>query len=174
MAMAPALGRRVLFGGASGLAATAPMTLAMWLLQRRLPVLLQYRLPPRQVTQELTEKVGIWQRLKPWQRTALTAAMHFGYGAVAGAAYAAGKPGRVLPRLVSGPLFGLAVWAGSYLGWLPALDVRRPATQEPAPRNRLMIAAHLVWGGAMGLLMDLASWRERRAADRLKPRDWVI
>ena len=52
-------------------------------------------------------------------------------------------------------LYGLAVWAGSYLGLLPALGIMSPATDHPLRRTALMIAAHLVWGSALGTFVDL-------------------
>jgi hypothetical protein len=39
----------------------------------------------------------------------------------------------------------------SYLGGLPALGIQRPATEHNRARRRLMIAAHVVYGAALGL-----------------------
>ena len=50
--------------------------------------------------------------------------------------------------------YGLAVWTTGYLGLLPALGALRPATEHPPRRTALMIAAHVVWGAALGLLAD--------------------
>ena len=55
-----------------------------------------------------------------------------------------------VPPPLAGACYGLAVWAGSYLGLLPALGVLKPATEHPVRRIALMIAAHLVWGAALG------------------------
>jgi uncharacterized membrane protein YagU involved in acid resistance len=51
---------------------------------------------------------------------------------------------------VKGSLAGLAVWTGSYLGWVPALGILPPATEHPWRRNVMMIVAHLVWGMTLG------------------------
>jgi uncharacterized membrane protein YagU involved in acid resistance len=51
---------------------------------------------------------------------------------------------------LKGALTGLAVWAGSYLGWLPAAGILRPATRHPWRRNLLMIIAHVIWGVTLG------------------------
>jgi hypothetical protein len=49
---------------------------------------------------------------------------------------------------------GLAVWTLSYLGWLPALGILRPATEHPPRRTALMIAAHAVCGLVLGVLAE--------------------
>jgi uncharacterized membrane protein YagU involved in acid resistance len=43
-------------------------------------------------------------------------------------------------------MYGLGVWALSYLGWIPAARILAPAYRHPVRRNLLMIAAHVVWG----------------------------
>ena len=49
----------VLLGALAGLAATAPMSLAMKLLHEQLPTHEQYPLPPREVVMEVAEKAGV-------------------------------------------------------------------------------------------------------------------
>ena len=146
---------RLLRGALAGLAATAPMTLAMVWMHRRLPEDEQYPLPPRQVTMNTAEAVGVVEEgeLEESEKTALTLAGHFAYGAAVGALYGPLARRVPLPPVVSGAAYGLAVWAVSYLGWLPAAGLLSPATEHPARRNALMIAAHLVWGSAAGALV---------------------
>jgi uncharacterized membrane protein YagU involved in acid resistance len=100
-------------------------------------------------------RLGIKQHMsKPEeQRTAWIA--HFGYGAGMGATYGALFFMRKIPApaIVKGLVYGLAVWAASYLGWLPAIDLPGAATDESPQRNGMMIAAHLVWGGTLGLVL---------------------
>jgi hypothetical protein len=86
------------------------------------------------------------RRITEDHRQTLTMAAHFGYGAATGALYAAARP-RGNPGL--GALYGVLVWGASYLGWIPATRILRPATQHPGRRNGLMIAVHLVWGTTM-------------------------
>jgi hypothetical protein len=50
--------------------------------------------------------------------------------------------------------FGVAVWLLSYMGWLPAIGLFGPATRDTQGRSALMVAAHLVWGAALGGLVD--------------------
>ena len=75
---------------------------------------------------------------------------HFGYGAATGAAFAAATGSR---DPAAGAAYGVLVWAGSYLGWIPAAGILRPAWEHPARRNLLMIAVHLVWGASMALTL---------------------
>ena len=143
---------RILLGAVAGLAATVPMTLAMKLMHEQLPREERYPLPPRQVTEGVAEKAGVNERLDEDERRAATWASHFAYGTACGALYGA-VSGRKIDGhpLPAGVGFGLAVWAGSYLGWLPAAGVLSPATEHPARRNALMIAAHVVWGATTGV-----------------------
>jgi ribose/xylose/arabinose/galactoside ABC-type transport system permease subunit len=151
----------ILVGALAGLAATVPMSLAMKLMHERLPEHEQYPLPPRAVTMEVAEQAGVRERMDEGERQAATWAGHFGYGATCGALYGALAARRDVPPLAAGVGFGLAVWAGSYLGWLPAAGILRPATEHPPRRNALMIAAHVVWGATTGLVVaGLSDGRE--------------
>jgi uncharacterized membrane protein YagU involved in acid resistance len=150
---------RILLGAAAGLAATVPMTLAMKLMHAALPRHEQYPLPPRQVTEGMAAKAGISQHLDEDERQKATWASHFGYGASVGAFYGALSEGLEALGLeghsaVAGACFGVGVWAGSYLGWLPAAGIIRPATEQPMRRNALMITAHVVWGVTAGLIVE--------------------
>src|SRR5690242_6677692 len=136
---------RMLIGGVSGLAATGPMTVTMLALQQMLPRTDQYPLPPRRIVDRLAGWLGIRHDANKTELNALTGLAHFGYGAAAGALYGPIGLALPLPGVVSGITYGLLVWTGSYLGVLPALGLLSPATRHPAPRNALMIAAHVVW-----------------------------
>lgn len=141
-------------GTLAGFIATAPMTLAMAAMFHLLPRGQQYRLPPRQVTMSILGGRAARQRLDERERSNLTLLSHFAYGAACGAAYAPLARWLRPPGAAAGVAHGVAVWSGSYLGWLPALGVMTPATRHPAERNALMIVAHVVWGAATGLLLE--------------------
>ena len=149
-----------LFAGAlAGLIATVPMTAVMALGHRfLLPPRERYDLPPRQITLRTVEKTGVdvSRDLNENERRAATLIAHYGFGAAAGALYAAAP--RILGRErhpdAAGVGWGLAVWAGSYQGWLPAAKILRPATEQPARRTLLMIGAHVVWGAVLGIAAD--------------------
>lgn len=51
-------------------------------------------------------------------------------------------------------LFGLGVWAASYLGLLPAAGVRHSPRYDVPARTALILTSHLVWGAAAGLLLS--------------------
>ena len=147
----------MLVGAAAGVAATVPMTMVMETLHRQLPGEPPRPLPPREVVEGAAVKAGVHRELDERDMQQLTLAAHFGYGAVCGAAFGLVAPRKLPAAAGVGMLFGLGVWAGSYLGWLPALGVRQPATVDPPARSGLMIAAHLVWGAAAGVIVASAS-----------------
>jgi putative membrane protein len=145
---------RLMKGAAAGLAATVPMTAVMEALHRGLPARQRHPLPPRKITMRLAKKAGVRHRLDEPERLATTLAAHFGYGSAVGVLLAAVAPRGAAKAAATGAGFGLVVWAVSYLGLMPLFDLHKPATREPAGRNLLMIAAHLVWGATAGAVLD--------------------
>jgi len=147
-------------GWIAGLIATVPMTLFMKAAHRRLPWRQRYVLPPREITSRVARKTGLRQQVDESEMRALTTIAHFGFGANAGGLY--GLLSRQLnwPTLVSGPVFGLMVWAISYLGLLPMAGLFPKPPREPVPRHLLMILAHLVWGATLSASMQ--TLKERR------------
>lgn len=132
----PGLASRLLIGGIAGFVATLAMTSAMRRLHRKLPAEERYPLTPREITD---------RALAPPREIApdLTLAAHFAYGAGCGALLAAANPR--MGRL-SGALAGGGVWLASYMGWIPAFGLLRPATAHPLRRNLVMLGAHFAWG----------------------------
>jgi hypothetical protein len=154
-------------GAAAGLLATVPMTAAMVAMHRRLPAWQRYALPPRRITMRAAGKVGLRSRMDEPHRTAATLAAHFGYGAAVGALLGAFAPRGPARAAAAGAGFGLLVWAASYLGLMPALDLHPPATRDTARRNALMVLAHLLWGASAGAVHDALWNAPRTRADRL-------
>ena len=136
---APSLGTRLLVGGIAGFAATLPMTIAMHRLHRLLPPAERYPLTPRELIDATATELS-----EPAARDT-TLLAHFLYGAGSGAVVAALAP---RPSIALGAAAGVAMWGTSYLGWIPAVGLLKPATDHPARRNALMIAAHFIWGSA--------------------------
>lgn len=126
---------RALFGALAGVVATMAMTAAMRRFHATLPADERYPLPPREIIDRLETREDE-QRLR--DKTLLA---HFGYGGLTGALFA------LLPAFRgAGAVYGVAVWAASYLGWIPAAGILKPAYRHPLRRNLVMIAAHVVWG----------------------------
>jgi uncharacterized membrane protein YagU involved in acid resistance len=139
-------------GAVAGFVATLPMTAVMELLFQHLPRHEQYPLPPREITDQLTVKTGVGDELPELHRQWLALGAHFGYGSAMGGLYGLMFGRDAAAPMMQGAVYGLAVWAGSYLGLLPALRILKPATEHPLERNLLMIFAHAIWGGSVGAL----------------------
>jgi uncharacterized membrane protein YagU involved in acid resistance len=142
------LGTRLLLGGIAGFVGTMAMTAAMRRLHQRLPEKERYPLTPREIVDSTAEQMDV--PLSSDAAKDVTTAAHFAYGAACGSLLGAVAPGM---GAATGAVAGAGVWLGSYLGWLPAAGILKPATDHPARRNGLMIAAHLVWGAATALSM---------------------
>jgi uncharacterized membrane protein YagU involved in acid resistance len=142
------LASRLLIGGIAGLVGTMAMTGAMRRWHRKLPMEERYPLTPREIVDSAAEQQGV--SLTSEGAKDVTLAAHFAYGAACGAALAAIDPqmGRK-----TGAVAGVGVWFASYMGWIPAAGILKPATEHPPRRNALMIGVHLVWGAATAAAM---------------------
>lgn len=152
---------RVLSGALAGGLATVPMTIVMNLLHARLPRHEQYPLPPREITEAMTEKAGVREHLDEDERHLTALAAHYAFGVSAGAVYSVAPASPQVPSALRGLTFGLAVWGVSYLGLLPGLGLLRPATEHPPCRTALMIGAHILWGATLGVLLPALSSQGR-------------
>jgi hypothetical protein len=151
--------RELIEGSIAGLIATAPMTWTMRAAEDLVPAHSRGRLPPRQITERVLAKVGVRHELDEDERSAASVVAHYGFGAAAGCLLglaAASAPS--LPRPATGVVVGLAVWAGSYMGWLPASGIRRSA-------HRDTFISYYTLGEALGFGLDLAI-RERTGSAR--------
>lgn len=158
--------RRLLRGAAAGLAATAPMSIAMELMYHYLPWWQRYSLPPGQITARLTRAVGLRRKTNRHEHNLLTFLGHFGYGTAAGAIYAPIAHMLKVPSLLGGVVYGLAVWFVSYVGWLPAFHILPPATKQPDKRNVLMITSHIVYGASLGWLLERMREKSREETEQ--------
>ena len=130
------LASRLVVGAVAGFVATMAMTSAMRRLHGKLPAKERYPLTPREIVDST---------LDPPLSVApdLTIAAHFAYGAACGALLAAANPR--IGRL-GGALAGGGIWLASYMGWIPAFGVLKPATEHPPRRDLVMLGAHFAWG----------------------------
>src|SRR5947209_1270535 len=144
------LGTRLVIGGIAGFVATMAMTSAMRRLHRRLPEPERYPLTPREIVDAAVAPPAA-------AAPDLTLVAHFLYGAGCGALLAAANP---RPGRLGGAAAGGAVWLASYMGWIPALGILKPATRHPLRRDALMLGVHFVWGWAAAEAMrELADAR---------------
>ena len=141
-------------GAVAGLLATGPMTAFMKAVHVNLPADERSPVPPREITERATEMAGVRQDLSDNERFALSVAGHFAFGATTGAVYGPLARHFQLPPVAGGIAYGLAVWASSYLGWLPATGLYRSPGREPKRRHAMMIGAHVVWGAVLGVLTE--------------------
>jgi len=143
----------ILVGAAAGVIATIPMTFVMEELHRVLPREHDGPLPPREVTEGLYEHFTDAEEAEEEDLQRLTFLLHYSFGGAAGALFPIVAPRRVPAAVAAGVVYGLAVWTGSYLGLLPAMGVRHHAKHDPSGRTTMMIAAHVVWGATLGLVL---------------------
>ena len=78
----------LIVGGLAGLAATVPMTMAMTRIHRRLPWQQRYALPPRIITDRISERAPVPASLLPSRGPERALAAHFLFGGATGSAYA--------------------------------------------------------------------------------------
>ena len=150
-------------GAVAGLVATVPMTFFMLAGKRRMSFWSQDPLPPAQITHRALRIVDWDDDLTRDEKAALTAVNHFAYGASMGALYTQlFAPRTAGSAVATGVGYGLGVWSLSYCGWLPVTGLYRPPTEDTAERNALMIAAHVVWGGSLGLAWHLLARHKAR------------
>jgi uncharacterized membrane protein YagU involved in acid resistance len=150
-------------GSLAGLVATVPMTATMLFVSRFFTRSRQHLREPRHVTNVALYRTGLSQSdAVDDQQGAIQLAAHVAYGAAAGSIYPAVERYIPLPEKYQGAAFGLGVYAASYVGWLPALDVLPPPQRRPAGRTAVLVAAHSVWGASLGAMYRALRSRRRR------------
>lgn len=144
------------FAGTTG---TVAMTLALRrVLPRVLPPAGRREFLPELVVRGFERKLTGRTRLDRHARRVATMPAHYAYGAAAGVGYGLLRAGAAgaSPALL-GMLWGAAIWAASYQGWLPAAGIT-PATTDRPPAERITpIAAHLVFGLATAYAFEALS-----------------
>lgn len=144
---------RAMFEGAvAGAAATALMSAPMLVAGRAGAMGTQ---PPERVVEEALGRAGHDDASEEEQNLMATLA-HLGMGSGSGALFALARRRLDLPvpTAAQGVAFGLAVWATSYKGWMPALGILPPAEDDRPGRRRTMVATHVLFGAALGVIED--------------------
>lgn len=146
-------------GAKAGAMASLPMGASMHV--GRLATQTPSRAAFSAVTRALETKLGVELAEKPHAVAAW--AGHVGYGAAAGAVFGAATS--LLPQqarttgasTVLGALFGVAVWAVSYAGWLPKARVLPAAKHSSTAFNAVNIGSHVLWGAGVGAAVGRAA-----------------
>lgn len=145
------LDRQLLLGVVSGTIATLPMSAFMLLAQRAGWLTEQ---APERITELTIERVTN-RDAQGGSLDAWTAVAHLTFGAAAGAVFAvllAERPLRAATVAPWGAGFGTLVWLVSYWSVLPALDLMPPPPHDQRRRPQVMLVAHWIYGGVLGLL----------------------
>ena len=152
----------VLHGAGAGLVATVLMSGLMLAARRVRPM---PQLPPETIARRAAEEVT-GRPPSASQGRALGSVAHLAFGAATGAVFGAahhlmGLRGSLVSVLAALG-FANAVYLVSYQGWVPALRILPPATDDDPERVRTMVAAHWVYGAALGWVTHLLSRGARR------------
>jgi hypothetical protein len=150
-------GPRAAGGALDGIAATIAMSGGMWAAARAGWL---GRPPPEAIVDRALGAAGARDVPREASR-ALAGAAHLGFGAAAGAIFAAARRRSRPPAVAAleGALFGALVWTVSYAGWVPALGILPSPQRDREGRPTAMFLSHLVFGATLGLLDE----RRRRA-----------
>jgi len=142
--MTPSAFSRISVGALGGSVATIPMSIVMFGAQKlgMLPVM-----PPEEITDDVASLAGV--DLDEGSRNVLSTISHVGYGTAAGAVYGMLIPVRA-QGVGSGIAFGVALYSGSYRGWLPALGLNPSGQGRPNARSGAMLLSHVVFGAVLG------------------------
>jgi len=160
--------RTLITGALAGTAGTITMTVA---LRRVFPALLPESMQwkeflPKTVVEGVEAQTVGPGALTEDEEMGVTLPAHFAYGATMGMIYGVvrARLTRGSPMLL-GALYGLAVWAVSYEGWLPAAGILEATTRLPPRKWPVPILAHLVYGATTGLAYAAASRRINRGSE---------
>ena len=108
--------------------------------------------PPTTVSKAALRQAGMEHPSDAAGRIAPLA--HLWFGAQGGLAF--GVIRRLMPGVpggILGVIFGIGVYGVSYKGWIPALGILPPPEDDRPGRPAVMIAAHVVYGLALGWLI---------------------
>jgi uncharacterized membrane protein YagU involved in acid resistance len=150
----------IIRGALAGFIGTALMTGAMFLVKKA--EMAPGELAPKEVTENLEKKIGVYDRLPKPAFEVSWIMLHFGYGMASGAAYALAQektPDLNRPGLI-GLLFGVLLWVIGYCGWLPVLGLYpSPTRLSKGKVGAELITTHLVYGTTTAVAHRVLSTR---------------
>lgn len=126
--------------------------------------------PPKRIVRAVLP--GGKRRSKPGEGV-LGAVAHFGFGSGFGALFGLLSRGRPVP-VSYGVAYALAIWLGSYAGWVPRLTTIPSITRDYPGRPVVMGSGHLVYGATLAVLLNGLAARARpapRPVRRTRPAD---
>lgn len=153
--------RAGLRGAAAGMIATGVMTAGL-LVQL---VVTRGELEPKRVTEWFAHRTGR-SPSEPVLDVA-TAVNHLAFGSSAGAVYGVlrARTRRRMPPGPAGAAYGVAVWASSYAGWIPAFGILPPPHRDRRGRAVRIHLAHWLYGLTLGIVEERLARRSTAAAD---------
>ena len=142
---------RLALGAAAGFVGTIALQGLLMATRKWLPDLM----PPiredpgefmvQQVEQALPPETSA--RVPPVVETAAAKSLALGYGLTAGVLYTMVRP-EAEHVVADGTALGLGTWAAGYVGWLPALDLMPPLTEQRLGQTVGPVIHHLLFGMA--------------------------
>lgn len=137
------LEQRIRRGAVAGVLGTVAMTV---------PILAGQRLglvttpPPVEITANVSHRTSLLPDPSSPTFPLLWSSAHLTYGAGAGIVFTTTFDQLPARTSLAGLVFGLTVWAVSYLGLVPALGLYPGPTEDARSREIVMIVAHGVFG----------------------------
>jgi putative membrane protein len=128
----------LLIGFIAGLAGSAAKAVGEWVYEPRTPG----QTPPPVV---LAQKLAGHSLSKPAQKIAMQG-IHYGFGAITGAAY--GAAAAVFPKVTTGygSLFGVTLQLLTHESLVPAAGLDVPALRQPLREHTSEFFTHIVYG----------------------------
>lgn len=138
----------VVRGALAGAAATVAMSIIMVVSER---IGLMGRHPPERIVERGMAVAD--EPPSPDTVDAMAGAAHLAFGTVGGAAFGLLMNSRasVTGQRLAIP-WALIIWLVSYFGWIPALRILPPPTEDRPGRAWTLLFAHLVYGVTLGAL----------------------
>jgi uncharacterized membrane protein YagU involved in acid resistance len=109
---------------------------------------------PQAAEEWLAHRAGLGRNAHPVLHHLTDQALHLGYGATLGVAYAMATRGRSKHVVARGIVYGLATWFGGSWLLLPLLRAKQAAWRKRVSENAVDLIAHLTFGAATALLAE--------------------
>lgn len=110
--------------------------------------------PPRLITRNVLGRLGLSPGDPATTEPVSWMTTHEMFGMTCGAGYILVRPLLPSSRYAAGLVFGGAVWAVSYLGYLPALGLYPAPDDDRRDRLTVMVVAHAVYGVVLAEVDD--------------------